>query len=179
MATHSEHYPTMIENPKTGQRVGVTSPLAHHRQLLAWGQEGLDPVPAEPLVAQVMPVAEPGYPTMIENEGTGERVQVNSKSEHDTKLAFWKAKTPKSTTRPPAAAPTPAPAVPKPAAAGSAKATTGRGAMGKAGAAGKLPPTKEELMAKNYPESIAEKMADEETRKYNAGEAPYDAPPKK
>ncbi len=172
MAKHSEHYPTMIESKDGTRRTAVKSPLAHHKQLLAWGEEGLDPIPAEPLPAEPeVPASEPGYPTMIENEKTGERVQVNSKSEHDTKLAFWAAKQPKSTTR--VAAPPPPP--PPPAKqTGTARASASRGGNKGAAANTKLPPTKEELMAKNFPESIAQSMADEETRKYNAGEAPYD-----
>lgn len=167
---HSPHYPTMIEHPKTRQRVRVNTPLQHHKQLLAWKLEGLDPVPEERSTAMTLvPKSEPGYPTMIENEKTGERVQVNSRAEHDQKLAFWNAKTPKSTTRQPAAPPPPPPppAQKKNQGAGKTNSSKGKGER-------LQPPTVEELMAKNYPEKIAQRMADEEIRKFNAGEPPYD-----
>jgi hypothetical protein len=171
MADHSEHYPTMIENPKTKQRVQVKTPLEHHKQLLAWKQPGLQPAPAEAVQnPQPGPTSEPGYPTMIENEKTGERVRVDSKADHDAQVQAWDAaaKQTKSTTR--TAAPPPAP---KPA-TGTARASAAKQGSGKPGTtSGKMPPTKEDFMKKNYPESIAQKMADEEVRKYNAGEAPY------
>lgn len=171
MAEHKEHYPTMIENPRTKKRVAVRSPYEHHCQLLAWKLPGLEPVPEAPAPEQTAEAPrETGYPRMIENEKTGERVAVYSKAEHDAKLAFWSAKFPKSTTRQ-AAAPAPAPPPAKPAA--KTAATVGKAGSGK-GKTGLMPPTKEDFLRKNYPESIAQRMADDEVRKYNAGEAPYD-----
>lgn len=169
MAEHKEHYPTMIENPETQKRVAVSSPYDHHRQLLAWKLPGLDPLPAAPEAPDAdEPQGEPGYPRMIENEKTGERAAVYSQVEHDAKLAFWAAKAPpKSTTRVPA--PPPAPASPaKPAAKAATAGKTAKGAK-----PAPTPPTKEDFMKKNYPESLAQRMADEEVRKYNAGEPPY------
>lgn len=168
MAEHKEHYPTMIEHPRTKQRVAVASPLAHHKQLLAWKLGGLEPVPAEPVVAEMPDAPEPGYPRMIEDPKTGARARVDSKREHDLKVEFWGSKKTESTTRKPAPVlvpPTPA----------KATVTAAKGKPnGKTSKEGLQPPTVEDFLKKNYPPAIAERMADDEIRKFNAGEAPYD-----
>ena len=169
---HSEHYPTWIENPKTDQRALVKTPYEHHRQLLAWRMPGLDPEPAAPVVEpKPGTVIDPKYPTWIEHPKTGQRVLVANREAEKQQLEAWIAKKPVQAKQPP---PPPPPAKP----AGSATATIG--AAGKAGTAkGKQPPAKlqpptvEELIAKNYQPSVAQRMADEEIRKFNAGEPPY------
>lgn len=174
--THSEHYPTFIEHPRKPQlRALVKTPWEHHRQLLAWKLPGLDPVPADPRAASAEepdPSYDPDYPKWIEHPKTGQRVLVADGEAEKAQLEAWIAKKSASTTRgtpPPPPPPPPSPAKPV--------TGTARAGASKAGSAAKggplMPPTKEELMAKNYPESIAQRMADEEVRKYNAGEAPY------
>lgn len=166
MAAHSEHYPTWIENPKTKERVIVKTPLDHHRKLLAWKLPGLTPVPEVPAANPTPgPVNEPGYPTWIEDEKTHRRVIVRSKADHDAQLAAWDADTAPSTTRGVTPAKPPVkPAVP-------AKPAT-RTTASKTGEA-RQPPTKEELMKQGHDEATAQKIADEEVRKFNAGESPY------
>jgi hypothetical protein len=184
MPAHKDHYPTMIENPTTHKRVGVQTPLAHHRQLVAWGLPGLEPVPAAPAASpQPGPSHEPGYPKMIQDQHTGQRMRVEDKADHDAQLDRWDsaAQQVKSTTRP--AAPlvppvpgTPPPPPPPPAgkAPGKTAAATSRANKAAKGNGGVQPPTKEELVAKGYGPTLAERLADEEVRKANAGEAPYD-----
>lgn len=171
---HSEHYPTMIEHPRTKQRVQVNTPLAHHRQLLTWKLPGLEPIPENPAEVQEIRPRDPGYPRMIENEKTGERVQVESIADHDMKLAFWASKGPAKLTTPRPAAPPPPKAPPAKPAAGTAKASASNKGKGASKGEPPQPPTKEDLMKQNYPASIAQRMADEEVRKFNAGEPPYD-----
>ncbi len=179
---HSEHYPTFIENPNTGERALVKTPYDHHRKLLGWRLDGLDPEPAPPANAATTAAAafDPEYPKFIEHPKSGQRVLVKNRQAEKDQLEAWIAKKSQSTTRPvvPPLTP-PAPPAQSAAAAtvtagktGSGK-TGGKAASGKAASKATQPPTVEELVAKNYPRSIAQRMADEEIRKYNAGEAPY------
>jgi hypothetical protein len=86
---HSKHYPTFIEHPKTGARLIVNTPRQHHRQLLTWGLDGLDPVP-EPEATEVKAIAiDPNYPKWIENPATGERILVPTQQAEEQQLAQW------------------------------------------------------------------------------------------
>jgi hypothetical protein len=161
----------MIEhpNPRKATRVAVRTPWEHHKQLLAWKLPGLDPVPDPPEseVARQPAAPDTGYPRMIQNEKSGQRVRVDSVAEHDLRLAEWAGKATTSTAR------RLEPLV------DAQKTPANKGNAGNKGKAGKgetrlQPPTVEDLMKKNFPKSIAQRMADEEVRKYNAGEAPYD-----
>jgi hypothetical protein len=155
---HSEHYPTFIEHPKDPQkRALVKTPWEHHRQLLAWRLDGLDPEPEAPgEVRKAQSTFDPEYPKWIEHPKTGARVLVANRQGEKDQLEAWIAK---KTVKP----------------TGTASANVGSGKTGNKGkgAGPKQPPTVDELIAKNYPPSIAQRMADEEIRKFNAGEAPY------
>jgi hypothetical protein len=165
---HSEHYPTFIENPKTHARVAVKTPYDHHRQLLAWKQPGLDPVPAAPVdpVAEQRRIADPIYPMMVEHPKSGVRVRVEDAADHQRQLNEWA--NPKKPSAPAPPAPPPARPLQSTGAAKAGATTKTSGAKG-----GLQPPTVEELMKKGYQKGLATRMADEEIRKFNAGEAPY------
>lgn len=190
---HSEHYPTFIENDVTGQRVIVKTPWTHHKQLLSWGLEGLTPEPEPPAEAvDHAAKPDPDYPKWIEHPKTLQRVLVpNARAEKD-QLELWIAK--KAATAVNQAKQQAAPATPpKPLTppVEIAKQTNGTAKTGvdRRGGGGKTaqsqgsarsadkpeiaPPTVEELVAKGYGQTLAQRMADEEIRKYNAGEPPY------
>jgi hypothetical protein len=167
---HSEHYPTFIENPKTGQRALVKTPWDHHRQLLGWKMDGLDPEPdppAELTELRNQGPADPDYPKWIEHPKSGQRVLVANRQAEKDQLESWIAKK-APVARKPEPVPPPQPLK------GTARASTSMSsAKGASKATGKQPPTVEELIAKNYQPSVAQRMVDEEIRKFNAGEAPY------
>lgn len=168
---HSEHYPTFIEHPDDpDKRALVKSPWGHHRQLLAWKLDGLDPVPdppAEQIERENAGPDDPEYPKWIEHPKTGQRVLVPNKAAERDQLEAWIARKAQSTRKAESAPPA------KPAASVTPVKPAAKTSMAKSGKTAVEPPTLDELLAKGYQPGLAQRMVDEEIRKFNAGLAPY------
>lgn len=95
MSKHSEHYPTFIEHPKNKElRMLVPTAYQHHRQLVAWGLPGLDPVPPAPAESREAQEKankrDPHYPRVIQHPKTGHRVTVVTAAHEAQQCKEWK-----------------------------------------------------------------------------------------
>lgn len=91
MTQHSAHYPTFIEHPEDPEKRSlVKTPWLHHKQLLAWGLEGLTPEPEPPAGdPSNKPAHDPIYPKWIENPKTQSRKLVANAKDEAAQLLAW------------------------------------------------------------------------------------------